>query len=551
MPRIKPCFVMLLVLWAVAALSFPVIALPAFPGAQGFGSETPGGRGGHLYFVTELSDDPVNPQPGTLRHALEASGPRVVIFRTGGTITLQRSIVITEPFVTIAGQTAPGDGIQIRNDPDGTYAIAADSFPSLVIETHDVVIRYLRVRPGSLEYNPDCDSMNPPQHPQGWTTCVVPGDIDGIQINRDAHHVVLDHVSVNWATDEMIAVLGAQDVTLQWSIVGDGLDYLLYSSQTQNGKAMMLGNTAVADDGFDTSRISIHHNLFAHSYMRLPQLTHYCADPTDPLNCAADTRHNVAYNWVRFGTLFANVLGHTFSNIVGNVYRVGPDHQGAIEDGLTMRDWRDHPDNAQIDFAQIGLFAQDNLRWFGESSFAPYDVQCFRWEGALQACDPNDYAIAELATPGVTAQSAQDSLVAVLEDAGARRRLDQTGAFVDARDSVDQRLVDDTRNGTGGIVGGPEQHPVWPVLDSGVAPPDGDGDGMPDRWETTYGLDPAQFGPWNDTDADGYGDLEEFLNGTHPSATEVPAVSRWSGLAALVLIAAGLALVVLWRTSST
>jgi CSLREA domain-containing protein len=140
--------------------------IPAFPGAEGFGAFTPGGRGGRVYYVDTL-EDVVDPNDGvcSLREAVEARGPRIVLFKESGTIELRSPLVIKEPYITIAGQSAPGDGIVLKNN-------------SLRIGTHDVIIRYLRVRPGSS------------------------GEYDGIKLTDGASNVIIDHCSISWAVDE-------------------------------------------------------------------------------------------------------------------------------------------------------------------------------------------------------------------------------------------------------------------------------------------------------------------------------------------------------------
>src|SRR5262245_57679564 len=129
----RRCLVICAVLCSSSLIGGALHAV-AFLGAEGQGASSVGGRGGAVLFVTSLADS----GPGTLRAALGASGPRTVIFRVGGTITLQSPLVITNPYVTVAGQTAPGSGIQLRNDPVSPYGLATDSFTSLVIKTHDV-----------------------------------------------------------------------------------------------------------------------------------------------------------------------------------------------------------------------------------------------------------------------------------------------------------------------------------------------------------------------------------------------------------------------------
>lgn len=171
-------------------------SVPAFPGAEGFGANSVGGRGGRVIEVTNLDDS----GPGSLRAAIEADRPRTVVFRVGGTIELQSGLEITNPFITIAGQTAPGGGITLRNDPSN-----ADT--SLKIETHDVVIRYIRSRPG------------PSTELHGTLDAITIGNQEG-----GTYNVIVDHSSFSWATDEVVnSWYDAHDITIQWSIVSEGL----------------------------------------------------------------------------------------------------------------------------------------------------------------------------------------------------------------------------------------------------------------------------------------------------------------------------------------
>ena len=173
----------LLRLLAALSVLVPGLAsgLPAFPGAEGYGSDTPGGRGGRVYVVTDLHGR----GPGSLRSAIKARGPRIVVFAVSG--TYEGPLVIREPYLTIAGQTAPGDGIAIHGAESG----------ALEIKTHDVVIRHIRFRSG------------PPDTP------------DTARLGAEAHHVVLDHCSISWGVDENLAV-GGHSNTIQWSIISEG-----------------------------------------------------------------------------------------------------------------------------------------------------------------------------------------------------------------------------------------------------------------------------------------------------------------------------------------
>jgi Pectate lyase len=179
--------------------------IPAFPGAEGFGANTVGGRGGKVIEVSNLNDSGA----GSLRAALTASGPRIVVFRTGGSITLLSQIKIIEPYLTVAGQSAQGGGITVRNDPSNIQT-------PLRILTHDVVIRYIRTRPGP--------------------SAALSGDLDAFDIDS-GYNIVVDHCSFSWATDEVLtfgwsgSLPRPHDVTIQWSIVSEALNH-----STQIGK---------------------------------------------------------------------------------------------------------------------------------------------------------------------------------------------------------------------------------------------------------------------------------------------------------------------------
>jgi len=160
--------------------------LPAFPGAEGFGATTPGGRGGRVILVTNLDDA----GPGSFRAACDAEGPRIVMFRVAGTIALKKAITVRNPFLTIAGQSAPGEGICLRDD-------------SFAIATHDVVVRYVRCRLGDVSAR----------------------ESDCIDLLNGAHDCILDHCSATWSIDECLSTSGDnQNCTIQWCLIGEALN---------------------------------------------------------------------------------------------------------------------------------------------------------------------------------------------------------------------------------------------------------------------------------------------------------------------------------------
>src|SRR5215813_10035280 len=267
-------FVFMLITSGVSQSSSPDFAthtIPAFPGAQGFGTNTQGGRGGKVIFVTNLDDS----GPGSFRAACDAEGPRIVIFRVSGLITLASPITVKNPFLTVAGQTAPGDGICLRNF---TFNIA----------THDVVVRYVRSRLGDLSGQ----------------------EADSITLVSGAHDVVLDHCSATWSIDESLSLAGnVSNVTIQWCLIGNALNHSKHSKGDHGYGSLSRANGPV----------TWHHNLWVHNNSRNPRLGDNYGRPPYP---TFDVRNNVMYD---YGEICSGLTqGVLKVNYVGNYIRPGP-----------------------------------------------------------------------------------------------------------------------------------------------------------------------------------------------------------------------------------
>jgi predicted dehydrogenase/pectate lyase len=241
-------YVMIIMILAAFSINTQGKDIPTFPGAEGFGSDTPGGRGGKVLAVTNLSDS----GPGSFREACIQEGPRIIIFTVGGYITLDSDIDIKHPFCTIAGQTAAGGGICVRG-------------AGLNILTHDVVVRYLRFRMGRI-------ADDKIEH---FRDCI---DIVG---KPSSYNVVFDHCSISWGVSRNIVTWNdAHGITVQWSIISESLRDPGVREKAFGGKGFLVGDR--------TRRISIHHCLFAHNHQRNPRLKH---------GVYADVVNNVIYNW--------------------------------------------------------------------------------------------------------------------------------------------------------------------------------------------------------------------------------------------------------------
>ena len=434
--------------------------LPAFPGAQGFGARTPGGRGGRVIEVTNLNSK----GPGSFRAACQAKGPRIVVFRVSGLI--KGSVGIGHPFITIAGQTAPGDGICLQG--------------SLVIQAHDVVVRYLRVRPGD---NPFIGRG--------------PENRDCIEISRKgAYNVIVDHCSCSWGIDEnMSGYSFPRDATFQWCISSESLEDSLHP-KGPHGKGMIVGGGA--------ARFSIHHCLLAHNFGRNPLV----ASRRYRTGLAFDVRNNVMYN--RDRAACSQILGSGRINFVANYQKHGasPNNRRPGTPAIYGFNPYDKP------HGPVRVYLEDNV-WPGNP-----DGKADPWQALEPVVDGKVVGkvrgLAQLKTPApcppVATETAAQAYESVLRFAGCTRPV---------RDVVDARVVAEVRAGAGGIIDSQEDVGGYPTYASTKPPPDTDHDGMPDAWEKRFGFNPndAKDGP-KDRDGDGYTNVEEYLNRTDPTAPD-------------------------------
>ena len=421
--------------------------LAAFPGAEGFGTTTTGGRGGRILYVTTLADA----GPGSLRSALTASGPRTVLFQVAGTITLNDDIVINAPFLTIAGQSAPGEGVQIRGG-------------MLHIRTHDVVIRYLRLRPGDMLNGSAVQTR------------------DALTINGtdqdDVYHVVIDHCSLLWGPDIGGAALlsGIRDSTIQDTIIGEGLYLSNHPEATaaQDGHSLGLNITQLTAGSYPT-RLTLHHNLLTTADQRMPQVMG---------GASVDVVNNVVYNWG-----VSPAQGNPRSlNLINNLFIKGPMTKTLL--AWEPRTNAEHPTLRPDAVYERGTVTEgfttvrgDPQTVYAAARFVPYSLR--------------------------TEQTPQDAYARIVQDVGPTRP---------ARDHVDQRIVDQLRNRTGSFPNGNEL--VWPSLAPGPLAVDADQDGMPDAWERDWFGTLSRGSPTDssgDFDRDGYTDVEEYLNRSSPT----------------------------------
>ena len=415
-------------------------ALPAFPG----------GRGGRVMVVSNLDDF----GPGSLREALESSGPRFVVFAVSGTIEVSEQIVIDDPYVTVAGQTAPGGGVTLRAAEGNTTGLVD-------IQTHDVVIRFLRFRVGAPE---DVSGEN----------------LDGLNVwHKNGHDVVIDHNSFSWAVDENVSTWDdAKRVTFSWNVIGEGLRWATHP-EGEHSKGLLVSGERVRD-------VSVHHNLFVHNIARNPQIS---------APGRVQVVNNVVYDYGDSALQTSNAHGAPKIDVVANYFKAGPDSD---------------PDRYEVDGYPIrekgdwSVHVTGNVGPHGRTLGSQRD---------LVSPEDQDLVVADAPSglPPITTTRAEEAYQDVLAKAGAR---------VPYLDDVDARLIDDVRRGEGGMINDPEDVGGWPELPAGEPRPDRDGDGMPDEWEDENGLDPDSDDSAGDQDGDGYTNIEEYANALVASLDE-------------------------------
>lgn len=444
----------------LVALSHVQAQTVAFPGAEGYGKYTQGGRGGHVFVVTNLNDD----GPGSLREAVEATGARIVTFAVDGTIELKSHLRIKNDSITIAGQSAPGQGICLKDYP-------------LIVDASQVIIRYLRVRVGD-RHQLDSDGLGGGRYGQ--------------------KHVILDHLSVSWSIDECLSIYKTENLTVQWCLVAHSLNTSVHTKGSHGFGGIWGGYKA-----------TFHHNLLANHASRNPRFS--SVDGTKWV----DYRNNVVYNW---GFKAAYGGGHHGEiNMVKNYYKPGPASQhhrllDVAEDGTGRY------------YVQGNVMAgdkdvtRDNRLGVRDCAGKPYVLH--------QKSAGPDSGISPEARPE-RGEEAETCLVgqpfpyeAIPEDepeVAYRRVLKSVGCSF-RRDAYDKEVLRQMKKGIGtfgvnGIINSQEDVGGWPALKVVKAPLDSDGDGMPDAWERRHGLNPDDSSDASAYTLDkDYTNIEVYLN---------------------------------------
>ena len=421
----------------------PVPKIQAFPGADGGGQFTTGGRGGMVLHVTSLSDevDKTSGQPafGTLRKALQTEGTRTIVFDVSGTINLRTQLDIVGGNVTIAGQTAPGDGICIAGYP-------------VVIKTDNVIIRFLRFRMGDQNA------------------------FEGDAFTAIGHkNILVDHCSFSWSTDECVSCYGNENFTLQYAFITESLKASVHAKGAHGYGGIWGGKNA-----------SFHHNLLAHHQSRNPRFDHdyvntKCAGPIDFVN-------NVVYNWEgnsAYGGEGTNKgAGGRHINFVANYYKPGPSTKSGVKTRLLNPTTKcgDNCGKKPGGTVEPGKFYLVSNYMYGSA-----EVTEDNWKGVSpdESSKMAQCKVDTRWTEGMILlskeQSAEEAYETVLAKAGCSLH----------RDALDSRIVNDVRNGSGKLINSPSEAGGYPVIEEIHRPDnyDRDRDGMPDDWEDANGLD--------------------------------------------------------------
>ncbi|WP_069658586.1 pectate lyase family protein [Arcticibacter eurypsychrophilus] len=454
----------------------------AFPQAEGFGRNTTGGRGGSVIMVTNLNDS----GSGSLRAAILTTGPRIIVFKVSGRIILKSTLNINNGDVTIAGQTAPGDGICLS---DYTTTINADN----------VIIRYLRCRLGN-EVLVENDAMN----------------------GRNHQNIIIDHCSLSWSVDETGSFYDNKNFTLQWCILSESL-FAAGHVKGNHGYGGIWGG----------QKASFHHNLISSHTSRTPRFngSRYSGQPDLEI---VDFRNNVIYNWGNVNSAYGNEGGYV--NIVNNYYKAGPATPGNLTTSSVSNKRNRILNYTSFYFGTDAKVYPDTL--FGGKFYISGNYingySDVTLDNIAKGVQPDSYyrrsslmASARQVLPAdfgvIKTQTAEQAYFSVLDSAGA---------IFPKRDAVDLRVVNDARTGTAsyegkgystvtspgvthpsGIIDSQSDVGGWPLYNSTAAPLDSDLDGMPDDWEKVKGLNPNSTSDRNGKNlSTAYDNVEVYIN---------------------------------------
>lgn len=466
--------------WASKPEDLPQCSIPAFPGAEGGGAFTAGGRGGKVITVTSLADR----GPGTLREACETGGARIVVFNVAGVIELQSPISIKAPYITIAGQTAPGNGVCVTG-------------ASFLIDTHDVIIRHMRFRRGAVDVGNRDDALG--------------GNAIG--------NIILDHISASWGLDEVMSIyrhvwnrdetgkgtkLPTVNITIQNSMFAEALDTY------NHGFGATIGG----------------HNCYFARNLFASNISRNCSIG---MNGSFNLVNCVVYNW--WNRSIDGGDEYTQYNIINNYFKPGP--ITALQNGRPIQ-YRILKPDASRDKNKPDTYGKAYVN--GNIMLGNDRVTANNWDGGVQCGKFADAIRVDqpfsmpMHNPIMSAQEAYEFV------------MENVGATLPRRDTVDARIVLTVRTGQAiydkkakpfttpyvkrrlpddsykyGIITHPQQVGGLPVY-KGTPYVDSDRDGMPDEWEIRYGLNPNDpSDAIKDCNGDGYTNIEKYINGIDPS----------------------------------
>lgn len=477
----KQFFLVILALFSFSALFAQ--ALASFPGAEGGGMYTTGGRGGEVFYVNTLADNNSGDallREGSLRWCLNQDGPKVILFKVAGTIWLERKLAIDKGDITLAGQSAPGDGVTIAGYPVSLYA-------------DNIIIRFIRFRMGDLK--------------------ISPREADGADAfgGRQHQDIMIDHCSISWGTDECSSFYDNKNFTMQWCIISESLR-LSGHSKGPHGYGAIWGGV----------HATFHHNLLAHHDSRTPRLgpgAKYAGHDT------TDMRNNVIYNWNGNGAYGGEAM-HV--NMVNNYYKPGPATEKHIQDRIVAI-------NAKTEDRPFPSIKNVWGKYYVQGNVLSHNpkISADNWSAVRIVGDQKVKNIKlkeEVPVRGtIRTHDARTAYEKVLAYAGASLQ----------RDAVDQRVIRETATGTAEFIGRSPHNgkgdkwkslhyprkglidsqqdllpsegnmqSAWPELDSSEGVVDSNRDGIPDGWlELHY---PGKRA--NDTNQEGYTYLEVYLH---------------------------------------